>query len=847
MRVVFLGGASGVGASCIAICVGERWVLVDAGVRVDRAADRLPDLAFLDGKQLAAVFVTHAHADHIGALPLVHQSFPDVPIYASGATVRLMEVMLADATRVMGRRAAEELEVPLYDERLVRSTLRALRPVSLSGSFSVPQLPGVTLYTSRAGHIAGAMMVGLDSPEGRIVVSGDVSVSPQRTVSAALLPELRHPDLFVLESTYGARSHPNRRVEEQRLARAVAEGVQRGHVLIPSFALGRAQELVLILRAAQRNGLIPEFPVWVDGLVRSVCSSYQAIPEALSPSLAGYILRGGKPFFGGAVRAVETPRQREAVLEGEPCCIIASSGMLTGGPSAYYAARLAENPDASIFITGYQDEEAPGRRLLELAERGEGQLQLEGRTVAVRCRVGKYALSAHADGGELLGLAGVLGPRAVALVHGDAEARATLAARLTPTTEVLLPQDGDELDLLPGQPGGRRISSSAPAVVRPEGLGGGSPLDLEGLERLWKALGDGTGVQVFGLRELARAWWGPGVGDSEEWELERVLCGVQPFFGSLPGVPGVYRLLSTAEMRKVDQGASTGPARPDQMAILAVVDRYLGQAPDLYHRGVDPQSGAVTLQFHFPQVAQRRYKETIELAAAEAGVEICVYPQPHQGALADAARACLPTRIRAVRSPSLLFDHRVVRVRYEGEAEPAELEGAKWEFQEATGWGLELIRAHVPATSPGAVVESGGISARLNLQASLSVAADLLGPETGCYKVGANQQAGVLLLRFHFPDVARVRYAGEIARLAEATGWRVSVHPAPHQGALEECVRSVLPQGFVPLGAPSLHQGRREVVVRCEGMAEGSAMEAASEAFEEATGWRLMLRTDAIG
>src|SRR5919205_776793 len=89
MQVVFLGGASGVGASCLAVEIGREWILVDAGVRVDRAADRLPDLAFLEDKQLAAIFVTHAHADHIGSLPLVHQRFPHVPIYTSVATMRL--------------------------------------------------------------------------------------------------------------------------------------------------------------------------------------------------------------------------------------------------------------------------------------------------------------------------------------------------------------------------------------------------------------------------------------------------------------------------------------------------------------------------------------------------------------------------------------------------------------------------------------------------------------------------------------------------------------------------------------------------------------------------------------
>ena len=366
MELAFLGGAGGVGASCLALDLADRRVLIDAGVRMDPTADRLPDLAQLDGRDLAAIFVTHAHADHIGALPLVHQHFPTTPIYASPATIRLIEVMLADALRVMERRATEELEIPLYDAALVASMLRRLRPLPL-GEQSIPELPNVTISATRAGHVAGAVGLGFAAPDGRLVVSGDISMTPQRTILGAAIPALRHPDLLVLESTYGARMHPNRQAEERRLAQAVAEGVQHGHVLVPAFALGRAQEIILILRAAQRDGQIPEFPIYVDGLVRTVCAAYAGFPTALTPALRNHIQRGGRPFFGGTVKPIETPAQRERILAEPPCCIISSSGMLTGGPSAFFAARLIDRPEASILITGYQDEEAPGRKLLDAA------------------------------------------------------------------------------------------------------------------------------------------------------------------------------------------------------------------------------------------------------------------------------------------------------------------------------------------------------------------------------------------------------------------------------------------------------------------------------------------------
>jgi hypothetical protein len=169
------GRASGVGASSVLAQLGPCAALVDAGVRMD-SGDRLPDLAMLEQVQPPCVFVTHAHADHIGALPLVHEAFPDIPMHTSMATTRLMAVLLADATRVMARRAQEEMELPLYDEDLVARTLQRFRPVPASGSFTVPELPQMIVHTAHAGHIAGAVSVGLGSP------------APARSTSPSMRP-----------------------------------------------------------------------------------------------------------------------------------------------------------------------------------------------------------------------------------------------------------------------------------------------------------------------------------------------------------------------------------------------------------------------------------------------------------------------------------------------------------------------------------------------------------------------------------------------------------------------------------------------------------------------------------
>lgn len=858
MQISFLGGAGGVGATCQLVEIGGRSLLVDAGVRVD-ARDRLPDLAALDGAALDAILITHAHADHIGALPLVAGRFPAAPIYASPATIRLMEVMLADAVRVMARRASEELELPLYDEALVAAALRRLRPLAM-GEQSLPELPGVAVHARRAGHIAGAVSLGLEAADGRLVISGDVSVTPQRTILGAAVPAPARPDLLVLESTYGARLHPNRTQEERRLAEAVAAVVAGGgRCLIPAFALGRAQEVILILRAAQRDGLIPPFPIAVDGLVRSVCAAYAAFPDALTPALRRHLLAGGRPFFGNTVRPVEAPQERERVLVGPPGAIIASSGMLTGGPSVWYAERLVGDARSAILFSGYLDDEAPGRRLLDLAAAppDERRLTLNGRELPVACQVGRYSLSAHADGDELAGIVRALQPRAVALVHGDSEARAALAAKLRGLAEVLTPQDGQALSAAPAARGGRRVVGTAPAPP-PAPVGDGAPPDAAGLERLWAALRDGTGVQALSARELARAWYGDGAGAADEAAIAAALEAGSPFFAPLPHAPGLWRLPAPAEVRRAQASGAVrraGP-RPDTAGIQAAIDRQLGGAEDLYQRGVDPESGAVTLRYFFPAVAEARDAAAIAALSAEIGAPVSVWPRPHQGRLGEAALAALPQGLTLERGPAFYLDEGRVELRCAGEADPLAVAAAEEAFRAQTGLRL-TIRAPGLGPAPGAQAPGGegpedGFApppgarpAELNF--ALSTARAWFGPETGCYKASADQAAQLVTLRFHFPAAAARQHAAQLAELAAFIGWTVRLWPQPHQEALMRAAREAVPAGLTVLGAPAIQSAAREVAVRVQGASTPEALEAAAAAFLGRTGWALRLTGAALG
>jgi len=468
MKIHFIGGAHEVGGSCSVVEVGARRLLVDCGQRMGGAVvDRLPDLARVQALgPIDAILVTHAHADHIGALPIIHLAYPQAPVYTSEATLALMRIMLADSLRIMQMKWMQEAEIPLYPEHAVESLLaraQAVRPgesVDLCGGEMQ-----MTLLLS--GHVLGACSLTLDTCEGRVLFTGDYSVDAQRTVDPFVVPKVR-PQVVITEATYGNRLHANRKNEEMRLAESVAQVVAAGgKVLIPAFALGRAQEVLLILMAEQKAGRIPRFPIFVDGMVRTVCQAYSLFPEFLGERLRKQVEREGNPFFyeGSPARAV-TSAERELVTVGEACCIVSSSGMLMGGPSQYYAAELAPDAKNAIFITGYQDEESPGGKVLALAEAAEPTLRLGDQLVRFECKIAKYNLSAHADAVQISSLVAQLAPKRCYLVHGDEGARQALAAMMPPSVETVLPQNGEMAEFSYGS----SLRAATGAAYRPGAL-----------------------------------------------------------------------------------------------------------------------------------------------------------------------------------------------------------------------------------------------------------------------------------------------------------------------------------------------------------------------------------------
>ena len=443
IRITGLGGWREVGRSALLLQTNESNILVDFGINVAALHDPKKAFPHFDAPEfqyvlkegiLDAVIITHAHLDHSGLLPYLFRfNLFEGPIYATPPTRDLMVLLQKDFMEIQQSTGIEPLYKPKDIKEVVKHTITLeygeVRDIS----------PDMRLTLHNAGHILGSSISHIHVGNGlhNIAVTGDFKFIPTRLFEPA---NARFPRLetLIMESTYGAsRDYQLPREEaEKRLIEVILRTLKRGgKVLIPAMAVGRSQEIMMVLEEYARIGGM-EVPVYLDGMIWEATAIHTAYPEYLSKTLRDQIFHEGyNPFLSEIFHPVANSNERKDIIDSrEPAIIIASSGMLVGGPSVEYFKQLASDEKNSIIFVSYQAEGTLGRKV----QRGLREIPLvgeSGRTEAVKVNMEVHTIdgfSGHADRRELLNYIARVKPRPerVITVHGEAQKCLDLASSI---------------------------------------------------------------------------------------------------------------------------------------------------------------------------------------------------------------------------------------------------------------------------------------------------------------------------------------------------------------------------------------------------------------------------------
>ncbi len=403
-----MGGAGQVGRSSIEVVYGRTRLILDSGIHPgETGAGRYPLRPDGDPDFL---IVTHAHVDHSGYSPALVREY-GCDVVATPPTRDFSEPLLVDGINLTPRG-----ENPPYSNEDVMALRRKEKPVRYGEDLSLGE---ITLRLLDAGHVLGSAMVHLEADDGpSLLYTGDINVGRTRILSGAE-PSPPPVDYLIIESTYGGDEdrHPARKRVEKKFASDISQTIKSGgSVLIPAFALGRAQEVLMTLISYMESGVIPEVPVFIDGMIREINRISSLYWSWMRPEIRNRVRRSRRmPFEHPYIEPVD---DRSEILEiAEPHIVVTTSGMLQGGPVVEYLPRYAVNPQNLIYLTGYQVRGTRGRDLLE----GRRKVSLPGGgTLEVRSRVEFADFSAHSDQSGLLQyISRIPDLKEVLIVHGE--------------------------------------------------------------------------------------------------------------------------------------------------------------------------------------------------------------------------------------------------------------------------------------------------------------------------------------------------------------------------------------------------------------------------------------------
>ena len=430
MKLRFYGAAQEVGKSCVELVADSHRYLLDAGIKFTSQGTQYPRL-LERVRDIDGVFLTHAHLDHSGALPLLEHRRLRYPIYSTDLTWRITQILLEDAYHIQ---QLQEMH-PAYRQRDILRVKEDLAFVSY-GEWYTAHRGSLRFQFLNSGHIPGGASVLIEAEGKRLLYTSDINTRSTRLMTpASFEEEVGEVDTLIIEGTYGNRFHPPRQEMESLFLQKIQEILERGgSVLVPAFGVGRSQEILLLL-----SRLSPSIPLYLDGMARTLTpliATHQD-PYVRSQRTLLTMLRRARIVSRGMRRRIA--RERGVI-------ILSPSGMLQGGPSTFYASHFVRRKQDGILLTGYQVQGTRGRVLLEDRMWSDE----EGRHVLAQCEVQKFDFSAHYDREDIARFLQSIPHKTLVLQHGEKDALEAIASSvraIAPETRVFLPQEGDTFEV----------------------------------------------------------------------------------------------------------------------------------------------------------------------------------------------------------------------------------------------------------------------------------------------------------------------------------------------------------------------------------------------------------------
>ncbi|MFP4546389.1 MAG: beta-CASP ribonuclease aCPSF1, partial [Methanomassiliicoccales archaeon] len=425
IRLTALGGFRQVGRSASLLQTRESKILIDCGVDVSSSDNgapyfNVPELQPLDA--LDAVVITHAHLDHCGLLPALYKYGYDGPVYCTHPTRDLMSLLQLDYVKVSfgeGRKSP-------YESSHIREVVKHCIPLKYGETTDVA--PDIRLTLQNAGHILGSAVCHFHIGDGlyNIAFTGDMKFERSWLFNAAVnkFPRL---ETLVTESTYGSHrdNQPPRGEASNQLKNIIGRTLKKnGKVLVPVFAVGRSQEVMLVIEEMMRTGKVPTCPVYLDGMIWEATAIHTAYPEYLNSQLRTQIFQTGEnPFLSEIFKRVDSSEMRENICnDPDPAIVLATSGMMSGGPVMEYMKYWAEDPNNSLVFVGYQAEGTLGRSI----QRGHSDFTVSdrGQSVPIKVKMNHETVdgfSGHSDRRQLINYFASLEPRPERVIIGHGE------------------------------------------------------------------------------------------------------------------------------------------------------------------------------------------------------------------------------------------------------------------------------------------------------------------------------------------------------------------------------------------------------------------------------------------